>query len=469
MAKYDVVVIGGGPGGLCNAAILAKNHKKVLVLEKSGQVGGRSIEVCSPYEGYKLNLGWHQIMDTGSGLTRIFEYVGKELRHGPSSRGMPFWIDGKWRPLQNFIANDKTDFKKIIHEIVEEMTWDDIEQLDAYPIRPWIRKRTQSEGVLTMFEIMAVYEGGTVNWWDHSLSESLFMSKLNFTERRTSGYCFSPVDGWENIWKFLADAVVAHGGEIRLNAPVSDIIVENARVLGVEAQTRSAFMITDIPETERIEAPCVISTLPCWDALSVINEAMLPEWYVQQIKMMARDELRFAYIELYAGLPEPVSASAELAMPGWFIGPRTGLVGNCTDLTSFDPQASPPGEYLFTAVAYVSTQQAKDKRVLNRLFPEFEKEMEELFPNFKKRMWTNRHLAFNPTYTTLWKPGAVGRYKPDTEVPNIEGLYFSGDTFVGRSAGVDRAGRIAMSVAEKVLGKPIPEFKDSWHYPAASF
>src|SRR3954462_13271608 len=40
MARYDVVVIGAGLGGLAAAAILARAGRKVLVIERSNSVGG---------------------------------------------------------------------------------------------------------------------------------------------------------------------------------------------------------------------------------------------------------------------------------------------------------------------------------------------------------------------------------------------------------------------------------------------
>ncbi len=40
MARYDVVVVGAGLGGLTAGAILARSGRKVLVVERSNSVGG---------------------------------------------------------------------------------------------------------------------------------------------------------------------------------------------------------------------------------------------------------------------------------------------------------------------------------------------------------------------------------------------------------------------------------------------
>jgi phytoene desaturase len=55
MADYDVIVIGGGNGGVSAGALLAKQGRKVLLLEQSPAIGG----CCSTFEkdGYKFDVG----------------------------------------------------------------------------------------------------------------------------------------------------------------------------------------------------------------------------------------------------------------------------------------------------------------------------------------------------------------------------------------------------------------------------
>src|SRR5213076_2082637 len=47
MARYDVVVIGAGLGGLTAGAILAREGRKVLVIERSNSVGGAASSYTS--------------------------------------------------------------------------------------------------------------------------------------------------------------------------------------------------------------------------------------------------------------------------------------------------------------------------------------------------------------------------------------------------------------------------------------
>ena len=119
MAKVDVVVIGAGGAGLTAAALLAKEGKKVTVVEASKHLGGRGMAV--PDEGFKLNLGGHLLEDSGSGITKVFEYVGKKLEHGNVSSDMPVWDHEKsrWGSIRDRYSGDKSELKKVIRALAD--------------------------------------------------------------------------------------------------------------------------------------------------------------------------------------------------------------------------------------------------------------------------------------------------------------------------------------------------------------
>ena len=63
MSNWDVIVIGSGIGGLAAAAALAKENKRVLVLERHQQLGG--LTQAFERHGYRFNVGVHYIGGAG--------------------------------------------------------------------------------------------------------------------------------------------------------------------------------------------------------------------------------------------------------------------------------------------------------------------------------------------------------------------------------------------------------------------
>jgi len=76
MNKYDVIIIGGGLGGLECGFILAKNGMKVCILEQDTQIGGC---LQTFRRGNMLfDTGFHYVggLDEGQALHRFFKYFG---------------------------------------------------------------------------------------------------------------------------------------------------------------------------------------------------------------------------------------------------------------------------------------------------------------------------------------------------------------------------------------------------------
>ncbi|MDD5712044.1 MAG: NAD(P)/FAD-dependent oxidoreductase [Smithellaceae bacterium] len=76
MSDFDIIVSGAGFGGLSAGAQLAKNGRKVLVLEQAERVGG----CCSTYEqnGFRFDIG-ASIVEAPELLNRAFSRLGTTL------------------------------------------------------------------------------------------------------------------------------------------------------------------------------------------------------------------------------------------------------------------------------------------------------------------------------------------------------------------------------------------------------
>jgi all-trans-retinol 13,14-reductase len=73
---FDVVIIGSGLGGLLCGAILAKNNRRVCLLEKHHQIGG-NLQTFSR-KGTLFNSAMHYVgsLDEGQVLYKVFTYLG---------------------------------------------------------------------------------------------------------------------------------------------------------------------------------------------------------------------------------------------------------------------------------------------------------------------------------------------------------------------------------------------------------
>ena len=204
----------------------------MLVLDKSEHLGGRGMAV--PDEGFKLNVGGHLLEDSGSGITKVFEHVGKELVHGTVSSDMPVWdhTTDRWGSIRDRYSGNKAELKKVIRALTET-PFEELDKWDDRSLREWMLQHTSDQGVIDLWEFLAVLECLTDEWWDHSASDNLYVRKMHYDEKRMAGYSFWPEQGWDGLFQDLADAVTENGGEIRMGTPVERVVIENDQVKGV--------------------------------------------------------------------------------------------------------------------------------------------------------------------------------------------------------------------------------------------
>ena len=193
------------------------------------------------HRGHQIGLSSHLVEDPGDSLTRACELVGVELTHSERSDSMPFWDDenGRWIPIQDrYSGAAKQGLKRCI-EAVKELSFEDIDNLDHLSLREWMSQYTSDEGVYEVWEAISVLEQITLEPWEHSASENLFIRKLHYERKRTAGYSFWPMGGWDALWN-------ADGGRDprprrrrdRPRATVEEVVVRDGAVKGVRLDGR---------------------------------------------------------------------------------------------------------------------------------------------------------------------------------------------------------------------------------------
>ena len=450
--SYDVVIVGAGTAGLVSGCILADSGKRVLVLEKHPYLGGRAME--HRYRGHQIGLSSHLVEDPGDSLTRACELVGVELTHSQRSDSMPFWDDehGHWIPIQDRYSGEAKQGLKRCIEAVKELSFDDIDNLDHLSLREWMSQYTSDVGVYEVWEAISVLEQITLEPWEHSASENLFIRKLHYERKRTAGYSFWPMGGWESLWKRMAGAIEARGGEVRTRAKVDEVVIRDGAVKGVR-----------LADGEEIEADEVIVNAPVWNLNSLFAPDTLPWDFTARVKGLAANQNRACWFGYWIAAEEPVIAKSTLEMASFFTTPRAGLPGYTLCFTGYDPSVSPEGEYLTcVGAAFDATKHYGDRAYYDRKFAELWEDIEEMMPAAKGALWKKPHLV--NTYGVICKPGQVGAARPDTLVRGVEGLYLTGDTTRARGIGIDKAARSGITTAEAVLGRRHEFFADTIRY-----
>jgi phytoene dehydrogenase-like protein len=449
--KYDVIVVGAGTAGLVAGSLLAKEGKRVAIVEKHRYLGGRAME--HRYRGHQIGLGSHLVEDPGDSLTRACEYVGVDMVHSARSDSMPFWDKTGWKPIQEYYGGDAKKGLKRCIEALTETSFSELDTLDHLSLREWMARHSSDEGVYQVWEAISVLEQITFNWWEHSASENLFARKLHYERKRTAGYSFWPMGGWESLWKRVAAAFEGLGGTLHLGEKVERVIVRDGAVKGVELKGWD----------EPLEADEVVVNAPVWDMPALFDDGALPWDLLQRIRLLANNKNKACWLGYWIAAEEPVIASSELEMASFFATPRTGLPGFTLNFTGYDPGVSPKGEYLTCfGAAFDATQHYGDRGWLDKQFADLWLDIEDMLPAARGALWKKPHLV--TTYGVICKPGLVGATRPDAMVRGVDGLWLTGDTTRARGIGVDKAARSGLTTAEAVLGRRLDFFSDSVRY-----
>jgi hypothetical protein len=451
MPKYDVIVVGAGAAGLTCASLLAKSGKRVAVVEKHRYLGGRAME--QRFRGHQIGLGSHLVEDPGDSLQRVCEWVGAPFDYSERSDSMPFWDTDQWRPIQEYYGGGAKQGLKACIEALTETPYEELDRWDHASLREWMSQYTNEEGVFQVWEAISVLEQITFKPFEHSASENLYTRKLHYELKRTAGYSVWPMGGWERLWKNLAGAFERLGGTVITSAKVSRVIVRDGAVRGVELANAD----------EPLEADEVVVNAPVWDIPRLFEDGALPWDFLARVKLFGHNRNKACWLGFWIAAEEPVIAGSEREMASFFATPRTGMPGFTLNFTGYDPDVSPPGEYLTCfGAAFDATEHYGDRAWYEKTFHDLWLDVEEMLPAARGALWKKPHLV--TTYGVICKPGMVGAARPDAMVRGVDGLWLTGDTTRARGIGVDKAARSGITTAEAVLGSRIPHFADTVRY-----
>lgn len=317
---YEAIVIGAGHNGLVTAAYLAQAGLRVLVLERRHVIGGATVTE-EIYPGFKYSVFSylvsllrpeviHELDLPAHGLV----ILPLESTLNPLPNGDCLYRDGDYyrtlRDMARFSPRDAEAyraFKHAMYDMAQAMhpllrtappNVNGRTPADQEAFAAWNRyisdlPDAQREMLFAMFTMSA--EEFLSQWFESdAVKAALSTSSIigSFVSPRTPGSAYvllhhymGEVDGVYRAWGFpkggtgavaaaIAGAARAFGAEIRMEAPVAQVLVEQDTAVGVVLQSG-----------EEIRAPIVASSLaPQHTFLSLLDTAVLPDELVQQVR-----------------------------------------------------------------------------------------------------------------------------------------------------------------------------------------
>jgi phytoene dehydrogenase-like protein len=323
-SRYDAVVIGGGHNGLVAAAYLAKYGKRTLVLERRHKTGGAA-DTSAPWDeapdfkvttlSYTMSLmpdyilrdlqlakHGYRINPLGMGYTPLPD--GRSLIDGDDQRTHrsysrfskkdadalgPFYewigrIAGILQPLLDrtppHVGSKKLrDLKDVgqlawaLRKEIDERTVGDITRLFSMSAADLLSRWFENPVVIGNQPV-----NGIIGTWAGPMSPGTAYVLMHHSigeEAEGQGASWGmPVGGMGAVADACRSAAESFGAEIRVNAPVSQVTVENGRVTGVV-----------LANGEEIASDLVVTTChPQITFLEQIDRHHLPDDFVHDIE-----------------------------------------------------------------------------------------------------------------------------------------------------------------------------------------
>lgn len=411
----DVLVIGSGMGGMCAAALLAREGYRVLVTERLPYIGGR----CSTidYRGFKCTTGVIG-PETGGVIQGIFDKVGAEFNVRPV--GAPHYLvggkvhevpaKGGFRALLAAATQDRTEIERVMEAISRALSW--MEPSAHISLRDWLLQYTKNEAVLGIFQAMV--SATTFVNTDELPAREYFLFLKRMKGYRGFGYC---PEGSIALPKALARVVEQEGGSVWTTSPATRILSDKGVVCGAVVRKGDAEV--------HVRATVVISNCGPKRTVELVGQENMDKGYLEELHHTIKPAMVVA-IQFASDIP--------LLDCDYLIVTGYKRINAIFQPTVVCPELAPPGKHLLLAGgAPVSSLPPLNGRAEIEMCL---KELQDILPGFER----HAEILMTGTFHADWP--AMQSW-PGSDMPQktpIVNLYNVGD-------GVKTSGMVALAAA----------------------
>ncbi|TXT58070.1 MAG: hypothetical protein BAJALOKI2v1_450013 [Promethearchaeota archaeon] len=426
---FDYIIIGGGISGLHLGALLSQ-HGKVLILEKSKEIGGRARVIN--LDGFKLDYGPHPVrFGPKSALSASLEQIGNPIKFIKPGKSWVFLSEGEKTlfPTGGILAILKSSlvpfFKTL--KLLLRVKRTDVKEFQALydvSLKEWFKTEGLGESLEKYLTISSA--AMQVNPFIERSSAGEMLHNIQRVLEK--GSVFYPKGGWGAIFSKFKEKIEENEGEILKQKKVSEIIIEESKAVGVKV------------ENEEFRGEKIISTTPVQSLFSILDEKYCKEEFIEKCKNLRPT----AGISIDFCLSKPISDIKGLI---FFDEPLAfGLIPS-----NLDPSLVPEGASLMSFLTILNVEDIKDPEKIKLAHLMLREKILSVFPNIEKYLLHERPLSYSMVDGVEVNIHQHQLNRPKNVIEGIENLYLAGDSVDGEGAGGDIGHTSVRSCYKKII------------------
>lgn len=292
--KYDILIVGSGLGGLVSAIILAKEGKRVCVLEKNNQYGGNLQTFVRDKTIFDTGIHYIGGLDEGENLNKYFKYIGimehlrlqkmnnnaydyitfdNDKNEYPHAQGYENFVT----QLTQFFPEEEDAIKKYITKIKETCNSfplynlkygnkydEEILKINAKDCIDQITSNKKLQAVLAGSNLLYAGIPDKTPFYVHALSVNSYI--------QSSWRC---INGGSQITKLLIKQLRKYGGEIYKHSEVTNFEFADGKIISAKTKNGNEYF-----------ADIFISNIEPKTTLKMIGEENIKKSYYKRIQEM---------------------------------------------------------------------------------------------------------------------------------------------------------------------------------------
>jgi protoporphyrinogen oxidase len=438
--KNQVTIIGAGISGLATAALLAKEKIPVQIFEKSNSVGGRTTSMI--FRNHILDNGFH-IMPfyKTSAVYKVLEDVGLLSKLELSKvYDIAFYKDKQFhkypKGITDILRMSIVPFKSriILLKTLFPMAFcsmEKAEKLDNESLTDLTKKF--DENTKSFFDAVCMLAFADTP--EHvSLGEFIrTIIRANPFKGGTSEFAYPSQGGYDTVSKILAQHIQEKGAELNLNTLIKKVVVEDGKVRGII-----------FSDGKFIETNCVVITYPAYLAVKqLFADSVFSKRFLEKVNKLNKTT---SVVEVHFCLTEKID-NRQIVFP---VGKDITAKG-IFFISNITSSVSPKGEHLIMAGTPVASEDTENPAKIKEIVNKMKREISEIYPNFEKVLKWERSMAWKLVEAVVKEPGLVWKQKMPHEIPEIEGLFFVGDSTISYGIGTDSAAHSSILCHPKII------------------